>query len=165
MIRNALRAIVLSIACCFVFLATALSASNASANVCFDMFDARPVRSLGPKEFGMLYYNNGAGRNFLSIGHLMGSMNKRGVTYLTLSGDSGSLRHFDSSKLFMGIDPVRARAIVINPNIGIATAETRIVTLIGMRKNGDKAEYIARPGDGQLLRVVEILEIYSAEAN
>ncbi len=162
MIQTVLRSLVsvAALPALSALLVATISPSTVSADLCQDYFDSRPVRTLGQNEFGVLYFNNGAGRNFLGVGHLMGSITEKGVTYLTLTSDHGGLRHFDSTMVFTGIDPVRARAMVISPNKGLAVLETRIVTLVGMRKIGDREEYIARTGDGQLLLVWlhEVLE-------
>ncbi len=159
MTLNFLRTLLLPAALLASILAT-VSASIASANLCQDFFDTRPVRSLADNQFGVFYFNNGAGRNFLGIGHLMGSMTEGGVTYLTLTADSGGLRDFDSKMVFTGIVPVRVRALVTNPNKGLAPTETRMVTLVGTRNDpqGGEPQYIGRLGDHTLVRVVQILE-------
>ncbi len=161
MVQKVLRALTLivTIALFASMIATSLP-STASANICQDFFDTRPVRSLAENEFGVFYFNNGAGRNFLSTGYLMGTVTEGAVTYLTMTADSGGLRHFDSTMVFTGVEPVRVRALVTNPNKGLAATETRMVTLIGERKNpqGGEPQYIGRLGDHTLVRVVRIEE-------
>lgn len=132
---------------------TLISASSfAAVNLCADYF-ASTDEGLRPNQYGVLSFNNGAGRNFISVGSLRGMTQEKGVIYLTLTTDSGSERVFASDKLFHAIKPVRARAIVQDPNNGIAAPETRIVTFVGARKVEDQIEYIARRTDGRLVLV------------
>lgn len=138
--------------------------ASASTGMCEDFF-TRIDAGLYPNEFGVMYYNTGTGRNVLSTAHLMGSTRENGVTYVTVSGNSGGLKHFDERMVFQAIEPFRARALVTDPADDLKRVVERVVTVIAARTvPGGEEQFIARAADGKLVRVTQMIHESIAEA-
>lgn len=138
--------------------ATLVAPAVGLAQSCDGLFQSRLADpGLRSNQFVISYFHSGAGRNSLTVAHLLESANVDGVVYFTVTSSVGGWKIFDSRLVFGGVEPRLIRAKFTDPNDIFRREITDLVSVIAARNTAAGREFVGRLSDGRLVRILDTL--------